>query len=118
MYSEEIRPYKEERPWGNFIQFSKNQTSTVKIITVNPNQTLSLQSHKNRSEFWRVLDGDGMVTIDEKIMPATQGAEFFIPKNTKHRISAKENGVRFLEIALGDFDENDIERFADEYGRA
>jgi mannose-6-phosphate isomerase-like protein (cupin superfamily) len=38
-----------ERPWGNFRQFTKNEFSTVKIITVRPNETLSLQSHSRRS---------------------------------------------------------------------
>lgn len=117
MYSEEIRPYKEERPWGNFIQFSENQSSTVKIITVDPNQTISLQSHKHRNEFWKILDGNGVVTIGDEIMPAVQDDEFFIPQNTKHRIATQDTGIRFLEIAIGDFDEDDIERFEDEYGR-
>ena len=42
--------YEEERPWGRFRKFTDNQKSTVKIIYVNPNEELSLQSHKKRKE--------------------------------------------------------------------
>ena len=53
-----------ERPWGNFRQFTKDDKSTIKIITVKPNETLSLQSHKNRSEFWHIISGSGTVEIN------------------------------------------------------
>ena len=35
-----------ERPWGQFQQFVSNEVVTVKIITVDPGQRLSLQTHK------------------------------------------------------------------------
>ena len=47
--------FQEERPWGNFRQFSHNELSTVKIISINPNSSLSLQYHNNRSEFWKII---------------------------------------------------------------
>ncbi len=40
-----------ERPWGKFRRFTKNTNSTVKILTINPNEVLSLQSHQHRAEF-------------------------------------------------------------------
>lgn len=43
-----MKIYKEERPWGNFERFTHNEISTVKILTVNPNEELSLQYHHNR----------------------------------------------------------------------
>jgi len=41
----------EERPWGNFERFTLNEKTTVKIITVNAGESISLQTHENRDEF-------------------------------------------------------------------
>ncbi len=35
-----------------------------------------------------------------------------------HRLSAGSDGIQLLEIATGTFDEKDIERLEDDYGRA
>jgi mannose-6-phosphate isomerase-like protein (cupin superfamily) len=53
-----MKPTEEQRPWGSFRRFTENEISTVKIITVNADQELSLQYHKNRDEFWKVLAGN------------------------------------------------------------
>ena len=106
-----------ERPWGHFRQFTKNENSTVKIITVKPNEILSLQSHKNRSEFWHVISGSGTVQIEENKIEAFVGDEYEIPIGGKHRLSAGQDGIQVLEIALGNFDESDIIHYEDKYGR-
>jgi mannose-6-phosphate isomerase-like protein (cupin superfamily) len=109
--------YQEERPWGNFRQFSKNENVTVKIITVKPNQSLSLQSHQKRAEFWKIIKGNGLVEIDAQKKEAQEGDEFDIILGAKHRLTAGLNGIVVLEISRGEFDENDIYRFEDNYGR-
>lgn len=108
----------EERPWGSFRRFTHNEPSTVKLITITPGKQLSLQYHANREEFWRVLNGNPTIILGDDETIAKEGDEFFVPKNTHHRIRANEQPVRILEIALGDFDENDIVRIEDAYGRA
>ncbi len=108
---------KEERPWGYFERFTLNEPSTVKIIFAKPNEILSLQLHHKRDEFWQIVTGSGTVTIGDEAIPAQAGDTFYIPRTTKHRIAGGESGIRFLEIAFGEFDENDIERFEDRYGR-
>lgn len=106
-----------ERPWGNFRQFTKNDNSTIKIITVNPNEILSLQSHSHRSEFWHIISGSGMVEIGEVKKETITGDEHEIEIGEKHRLSAGEKGIQVLEIAIGDFDEEDIVHYEDKYGR-
>ena len=113
----ELDIYQEERPWGNFRQFVKNTPSTVKIITINPNEELSLQSHTKRSEFWKVIAGSGSYNIDGAKHAFTPGDEIFVSVGAKHRLISGPEGLSVLEIALGDFDEEDIERFEDKYGR-
>lgn len=112
-----MNKYKEERPWGNFERFTLNEKSTVKIINVKAGEETSLQTHKNRDEFWRVLDGEGIFVIGDEEKMGKKGDEFFIKKGSKHQIKGGETGVIFLEISLGDFDENDIERLSDKYNR-
>ncbi len=107
-----------KRPWGKFEQFTQNETTTVKVISINENSSLSLQYHNHRSEFWRILSGHPVVTIGEKKMNANPGDEFTVANKELHQIEAKDDAVQFLEIAFGDFDENDIVRIEDKYGRA
>jgi mannose-6-phosphate isomerase-like protein (cupin superfamily) len=109
--------YEEKRPWGAFRRFTNNILSTVKIITVKPNEQLSLQSHKKRSEFWRVISGDGIFEIDGRKYIVEKGIEKEIKIGAKHRMQAGSDGMEVLEIATGDFDENDIVRYEDKYGR-
>jgi len=109
---------KEERPWGNFERFTHNEKATVKIITIHAGESLSLQIHERRDEFWRVLKGSGIVHIADKDTDASEGDTFFVPKNTEHRISGGSEGLSFLEISFGEFEEGDEKRIEDQYGRA
>lgn len=111
-------PYREKRPWGEFVEYTRNTESTVKIITVNPNEALSLQHHHNRDEFWHVISGDGNIRIGDKTFKVVVGENHFVPKETAHRIEAGVLPLVILEISFGKFDENDIVRLEDRYGRA
>lgn len=112
-----FKKYSEERPWGKFERFTNNQPSTVKIISVNPVQELSLQWHHKREEFWRVIFGWGKVIIGEQEQEANEGDEFFIKKGQVHRLVSGDLGIKVLEIAFGDFSEDDIVRIDDKYDR-
>lgn len=108
-----------ERPWGRFQQFSLNEPTTVKVITVEPGQRLSLQRHRHRGELWQVLDGDLEITLDERTWTAACGELVWVPVGATHRLanhSGKDS--RILEVAFGDFDEDDIERLQDDYSRS
>jgi mannose-6-phosphate isomerase-like protein (cupin superfamily) len=108
---------KEVRPWGSFERFTLNEETTVKIITVSPEEQFSLQTHEHRGEFWRILGGFGTVIIGEQEQDANAGDEFFIQQGQKHRAHAGPEGLSFLEISFGRFDEHDIIRLEDKYGR-
>ncbi len=110
--------HKEDRPWGAFEQFTLNEKTTIKIITVHAGEALSLQTHKHRSEFWRVLSGEGTIEIAGNKKEAKSGDMFYIPQGTEHRVEGGSSTIVFLEIAFGEFDEGDIVRLEDRYGRA
>jgi mannose-1-phosphate guanylyltransferase/mannose-1-phosphate guanylyltransferase/mannose-6-phosphate isomerase len=108
---------KDIRPWGQYERFSLSESTTVKIISVSPNEAFSLQTHAHRKEFWRILSGSGTITIGETRTEAKAGDQFMADMGEKHRAEAGPEGLQFLEIAFGEFDENDIIRLEDRYGR-
>lgn len=109
---------KEIRPWGSFERFTLNEKSTVKLIRVEPGQEFSLQQHAHRDEEWLILQGTGLVTVGEAATEVKPGDNFFVARGTLHRVKGGPEGILFLEIALGEFDEADITRLEDDYGRA
>lgn len=112
------------RPWGWFYQYTLNEKSTVKIITVMPGEQLSRQVHKNRDELWVPLDDGLEISLEERnfsplLFNECESMPIVIPRGTVHTIRNINERLwcRFLEISLGDFDEDDIERLEDKYGR-
>jgi len=106
-----------QKPWGSFRQFTFNEQTTVKILEILKDKKLSLQYHHNRDEFWRVLSGRVRLYIGEDSAIYEAGSEVFIPKETKHRIEGLADISDILEISFGTFDENDIVRLDDDFGR-
>ncbi|OHA17902.1 MAG: hypothetical protein A2836_03510 [Candidatus Taylorbacteria bacterium RIFCSPHIGHO2_01_FULL_45_63] len=105
------------RPWGSYERLTLNEQTTVKIVTVKPNEAFSLQSHVGRDERWKILGGGGRVRIGDEELPAKIGDEFLIERDTTHRAEAGADGLIFLEISTGEFNERDIKRLEDRYGR-
>jgi len=112
-----IQPFQINRPWGHFRQFCQNTPATVKILTIKPNEKLSLQSHAKREEFWRVIFGGGVAEIGRNRRKIKIGAELVVPKVVKQPLTAGPQGLAVLEISFGRFAENDITRYEDKYGR-
>jgi mannose-1-phosphate guanylyltransferase/mannose-1-phosphate guanylyltransferase/mannose-6-phosphate isomerase len=113
-----INKLEKQKPWGKYERFTLNERSTVKILTIKPRQKISLQYHDKRAEFWKILDNTAKITVGKKTFRAGKNDEIFIPPKTIHRIEAYSKPVRVLEIALGTFNEKDITRVEDAYGRA
>lgn len=108
----------EDRPWGWFKQLAHNTECTVKVIRVEAGQSLSLQYHHDRDEMWMALDDGLIFEIDGVETASSEGQAFFVPRGTTHRVTADEHAGRFLEVAYGTFDETDIVRLDDRYGRS
>ena len=107
-----------EKPWGRFEQYTHNLPCTVKIITVVPGGKLSRQYHHKRDELWVVLDPGSAVELDGEVLHPEPEEKLFISRETVHRLSSVGGGeVRVLEISFGEFDEDDIVRLEDVYGR-
>jgi mannose-1-phosphate guanylyltransferase/mannose-6-phosphate isomerase len=105
------------RPWGSFAQYANNQDVTVSLMTVEPMGRLSLQSHTGRAELWIVLDEGAVVEIDDAVHHPSAGEELWIPAGSRHRLSSAGPRVRVLEVAFGNWQQEDITRYADDYNR-
>ena len=112
-----MKVYSEARPWGRFDKFNENERCTVKLLYVNSGSRLSLQYHKNRMEFWRIVKGNPVVQIQDKEIQLKEGQDIVIPREARHRITAGESDCVILELSVGEFDENDIVRIQDDYCR-
>ena len=108
-----------EKPWGKVTTYALNQTSSVRMITIEPGQETSEHYHQLRDEMWVVLDAGLTIEIGNKVVEAQPGEEFMIPAEETHRIRCTAaTRSRILEIAYGYTTEDDTQRLEDAYGRS
>jgi mannose-6-phosphate isomerase-like protein (cupin superfamily) len=107
-----------DKPWGKVATYSLNQPSSVRVITVEPDQETSVHFHRMRDEMWVVLDPGLTIEIGNRVVQAQPGEEFMIPAEETHRIRCTGSvRGRILEIAYGYTTEDDTQRLEDAYGR-
>jgi mannose-6-phosphate isomerase-like protein (cupin superfamily) len=115
---QEWKAPKTERPWGYYRVLHEVPGMKVKELTVNPGQSLSMQRHNLREEYWIVSEGEAFVNramSSGYAMPSVH-----LRKHTEYRVPAKEwhqltNSfdvpVKIVEIQYGEqCVEEDIER--------
>ena len=133
----------EVRPWGSFINLADNVKCTVKVMTVMPDQSLSVQYHKKRDQLYYALEDGLSVEYGPDMLLNTgfkweykkedladmwddcaivretkRGDMFFFPKGCIHRcFNTTAYPIQFLDIAFGTNEETDITRIYDKYGR-
>ena len=145
-----IQPFKHEtveRPWGFYGLYSDNEPCTSKILYIQPQETLSLQVHFKRDQFYLILDGPFLIHYSTKPIPqeiienpnepqrfkdtedflvahlvsetANEDDMFGFHKLVVHRAQYLGNKKygRILDIAFGHNDETDIVRLQDKYYR-
>jgi sialic acid synthase len=108
------------KPWGFYRILSDEPGRIVKLLSVDPNQALSLQSHKHRSEQWVVLEGTALVTLDDNEFVLQIEDTIKIPQAATHRLAnPASKQLLVLEVQSGDqLSETDITRYKDRYGRS
>lgn len=111
---------KVHRPWGWYDSIEQAQRFKVKRICVKPKASLSLQKHYHRAEHWIVVKGTAEVQCGEKTMILTENQSTYIPLGEIHRLSnLGQIPLEIIEIQTGSYlEEDDIVRFADDYGRS
>lgn len=109
------------RPWGEFYGWDAGKEWKLKTIYIGPKKRLSLQYHHHRQEHWMLVEGDATATIHDtdgtpRTVEMKKGESLYVGTKAIHRLESKKGGV-VVEIALGNFDENDIVRIEDDHGR-
>lgn len=108
----------EDRPWGYYKIVDEDQGYKVKRIFVKPGARLSYQVHEKRDEYWTVIYGNGIFTLNDEETIVEPGDQLIIPAGAYHRIEGGTEGLAFIEVQLGSYlGEDDIKRIQDDYGR-
>jgi mannose-6-phosphate isomerase-like protein (cupin superfamily) len=108
-------PYVEsvKRPWGEWQVLDVDQGYKVKRLEILPDQAISLQYHKHRSEHWTIVQGEGKVIVDGSIFTVKKGESFHVPKLSLHKIANTHLNETLIaiEVQMGEIcSEDDIVR--------
>jgi mannose-1-phosphate guanylyltransferase/mannose-6-phosphate isomerase len=109
-----------KRPWGTFTTLQQGPLFKIKRIEVDPLKSLSLQSHKHRSEHWVVIEGVAEVFNQDRLYRIKTNESTFISEGAKHQLSnpSKDTKLIIIEVQSGSYvGEDDITRYKDDYGR-
>jgi mannose-1-phosphate guanylyltransferase/mannose-6-phosphate isomerase len=108
-----------ERPWGSYTVLETGKGYKIKRIVLKPGARLSLQRHGRRSEHWVVVEGVAKVTRENETFVIQTNESTYIPIGAKHRLENPGTGIlQIIEVQNGEYlEEDDIERFDDDYGR-
>ena len=109
----------ERRPWGTYTVLDEADSHKVKRLVVEPGRRLSYQRHAHRAEHWFVVAGTAVVTLDGSERRLAPGDAVDIAQGAAHRIeNVGAEDLVFVEVQHGtSFEEDDIERLDDDFGR-
>lgn len=117
---ESCRVHREvHRPWGVYTVVETGEHFKIKRIAVKPGASLSLQTHRHRSEHWTVVSGQARVTNDSREFTLNVNESTFIAAGHLHRLeNPGTEPLIIIEVQVGNYlGEDDITRFDDQYGR-
>ena len=114
---EEWKAPKTLRPWGYYRVLHEVSGTKVKELTVEPGQSLSMQRHKERSEYWMVIEGKCKVEKESDTLILQHHQNIHIPVGYWHRLSNPfTQPCKLVEVQFGSScREEDIERRYDKY---
>ena len=107
-----------ERPWGYYRVLHEVPGTKVKELTINPGQSLSMQRHARRAEYWHVSYGacDVFSTMPDgyalPVVLLSEHMNYHVPTGQWHRLTNPyEIPCKIVEIQYGAAcTEEDIER--------
>lgn len=104
-----IKPYVEnlhqqimfaEKSWGSFQVLDAEDECLVIKVTLNAGHRMNYHSHQNRNEVWNIVEGNGMVIVDDKRRDVTPGDVVYLPAGSKHTIIAATK-LKVIEVQRG-----------------
>lgn len=109
---EEWKAPKTIRPWGYYRVLHEVDGTKVKELTVEPGQSLSMQRHADRAEYWLVTEGECKAEKEFGAMFVRKHETVHIPVGEWHQLSNPfKEPCKLVEIQYGArCVEEDIER--------
>lgn len=109
---EEWKAPKTQRPWGYYRVLHEVAGTKVKELTVEPGQSLSMQRHADRAEYWLITEGECKVEKEHGAMFVRRHETVHIPRGDWHQLSNPfTEPCKLVEIQYGArCVEEDIER--------
>ena len=110
------RPMFEKREWGEYriLDYQTYEDGTQylsKELIIQPNKSISYQSHKHRHEIWTIIKGNGQLLINNTLKNIKISDVVTICEDDKYSVRALEE-LHILEVQIGDeLIDEDIERF-------
>jgi mannose-1-phosphate guanylyltransferase len=109
------RPMQEEKRWGEYAVLDQSEhggvKSLTKRLTINPGSQISYQSHERRKEIWTIIEGTGLLYLNDEKRAVGVGDTVTIREGEKHAIRA-ETRLEIIEVQIGDvLTESDIIRY-------
>ena len=93
---------KEERQWGYYRVLHEIDGCKVKELTINPGKSISLQHHKERSEFWIISEGSARYNLNGTWNDLNKHDYVHIPVESWHQLENNtDNPTRIVEIQYG-----------------
>lgn len=114
------RPMFEEKRWGRYmvIEHSVYEDGTealTKKLFIHQGKQISYQYHNNRKEIWTVINGTGLLLLNDNELFVSTGDVIQIKEKEKHGIKAITN-LEIIEVQLGNpLIEDDITRLSMEW---
>lgn len=110
---EEWKSPKTERPWGYYRVLHEVSGMKVKELTVAPKQSLSMQRHERRAEYWIISEGTATVYWDKySNTKISKHNSEIIQKQEWHKlVNETSMPLKLIEIQYGEeCTEEDIQR--------
>jgi mannose-6-phosphate isomerase-like protein (cupin superfamily) len=107
-----------DKPWGHYLDLYSDDEMWLKYLYIKPGQSLSLQYHYNRDEYWRAVTPHVKAVIDTTSLELEVGKVYSVPNGVVHRLSNPTAKLAIVaEWAVGNPSEEDIVRLQDNYDR-
>lgn len=104
-----------DKPWGYEEIWAQTEQYVGKILYIRAGHRLSLQYHERKIETIRVLEGTLTMQIGDTEHELRAGDVQHIPCGTLHRMAARTDDVRVVEVSTPELD--DVVRVEDDYQR-
>ena len=89
-----------EKSWGSFKVIDSTDKSLTIKVTLLPGHHMYYHSHERRDEVWTVIEGEGILVVNDERKNVGPGDVIQLPAGCKHTIIAKTR-LEMIEVQTG-----------------